>query len=104
MGKGIRVPIHLHCQNRGAKVVVKPTTSSMLIKDMGNYQRDRKKQKLTNRSGNVTWNQVTETAKFLEKEKKSSAKEFSGTVTQVLGTCLSIGCTVDNKSAKELTK
>merc|ERR1712039_839417 len=89
--KGIRVPIHLHCQNREAKVFVKPTTSSLLIKDMGNYQRDRKKQKLENRSGNVTFQQVKNIASFLEKEGRSAAKTYQGTVCSVLGTCLSLG-------------
>jgi large subunit ribosomal protein L12e len=30
------------------------------------------------------------------------AKSFAGTVKQVLGTCLSIGCTVDKQSPKDL--
>ena len=34
---------------------------------------------------------------------KSYAREFSGTVKQVLGTALSIGCTVDGKSPKDVT-
>ena len=35
---------------------------------------------------------------------KSMAIEFSGTVKEVLGTCVSLGATVDGKSAKEVTK
>jgi len=101
--KGIRVPIVLHCQNREAKVSVKPTASALLIKDMGNYQRDRKKQKIGNRSGNVTFQQVKAIAKFQQEEGRSQAKTFVGTVTQVLGTCVSLGCTVDGKSAKDVT-
>merc|ERR1712151_344004 len=102
--KGIRVPIHLHCQNREAKVYIKPTTSSMIIKDMGNYQRDRKKQKFANRSGNITFQQVKTIAKFQQDEGKSMARDFKGTVTQVLGSALSLGCTVDGKSAKLVTE
>lgn len=34
--------------------------------------------------------------------KKSMAVEFSGTVKEVLGTCVSLGCTVDGKSPKEV--
>jgi len=30
------------------------------------------------------------------------AKSFAGTVKQVLGTCLSIGCTVDKQNPKAL--
>merc|ERR1712080_347203 len=102
--KGIRVPIVLSCQNREAKVVIKPTSSSLIVKDMGNYQRDRKKQKLSNRSGNITFQQVKKIAKFLEAESRSNSRDFKGTVTQVLGTCLSLGCTVDGKNAKTVTQ
>jgi large subunit ribosomal protein L12e len=30
------------------------------------------------------------------------AKSFAGTVKQVLGTCLSLGCTVDKQNAKQV--
>ena len=100
--KGIRVPMKLSCQDRAAKVEVLTTASSLIIRDMGNYQRDRKKQKLENRSGNITFQQVLNIAKLLQSEGKSSAREFSGTVTQVLGTCLTVGCTVDGKSPKQV--
>ena len=102
--KGIRVPIQLDCQNREAKVTIKPTAAALIIKDMGNYQRDRKKAKLVNRSGNITFQQVKNIAKFMESENRSQAKTYMGTVTQVLGTCLAIGSTVDGKSAKVVTQ
>ena len=102
--KGIRVPIYLHCQNREAKVFIKPTVSALLIKDMGDYQRDRKKQKLANRAGNVTFQQIKNIAKAMQADGKSASREFVGTVTQVLGSALSLGCTVDGKNAKEVTE
>ena len=34
---------------------------------------------------------------------KSYAREFKGTVKQVLGTAISIGCTVDGKSPKDIS-
>ena len=30
-------------------------------------------------------------------------EEFKGTVKEVLGTCVSLGCTIDGKSPKEIT-
>ena len=102
--KGIRVPIHLHCQDRAAKVLIKPTASALIIKDMGNFQRDRKKQKLVNRSGNVTFQQIKNIAKAMEADNKSQSRTFVGTVTQVLGSAHSVGATVDGKSAKEVTR
>jgi large subunit ribosomal protein L12e len=35
-------------------------------------------------------------------KKRSFAREFKGTVKEILGTCVSIGCTVDGKSPKEI--
>jgi len=33
---------------------------------------------------------------------RSQAREFSGTVKEILGTCMSIGCTIDGKSARDM--
>jgi large subunit ribosomal protein L12e len=33
---------------------------------------------------------------------KSLAKEFAGTVKEVLGTCISLGCTVEKHSPKDI--
>ena len=103
MWKGIRVIMKISCQDRQAKVEVIPTASSLIIKNMGDYERDRKKQKLENRAGNITFQQVLSIAKFLQKEGKSDSREFKGTVSQVLGTCLTLGCTVDGESSKDVT-
>ena len=72
----------------------------MIIKELGNYERDRKKVKNVTHKGNLTLEQIKKIAKVIEE--KSMAKNFAGTVKQVLGTCLSIGCTVDKQSPKEV--
>jgi large subunit ribosomal protein L12e len=33
---------------------------------------------------------------------RSMAKELAGTVKEILGTCVSVGCTVDGKDPKDL--
>ena len=33
---------------------------------------------------------------------RSMAKEMAGTVKEILGTCVSVGCTVDGKDPKDL--
>ncbi|KAJ0725841.1 putative ribosomal protein L11/L12 [Helianthus annuus] len=33
---------------------------------------------------------------------RSMAKELQGTVKEILGTCVSVGCTVDGKDPKDL--
>ncbi len=35
---------------------------------------------------------------------RSLAREFSGTVKEILGTCVSIGCTVEGKDPREIQK
>lgn len=97
--------IEIHAQNRNATIKVRPGTSAYLIKEMGGFiPRDRKKEKLPMRSGNITFDQVLKVARLVEDEKKSNSKTFEGTVTQVLGTCLTLGCTVDGQGPKEITK
>ena len=92
--------VQLKCQNRAAEIIIHPTSSALLIKELGNYERDRKKVKNINHKGNLTLEQVKKVAKVIEE--KSMAKNFGGTVKQVLGTCLSLGCTVDKQSPKDV--
>jgi len=98
--KGIRVMVQLKCQNRAAEITINPSSSALLIKELGNYERDRKKVKNVNHKGNLTFEQIKKVAKVIEE--KSMAKSFAGTVKQVLGTCLSLGCTVDKQSPKQV--
>ena len=43
---------------------------------------------------------IIEIAKLMRK--KSYAAEFVGTVKEILGTCVSVGCTVEKKSPKDI--
>ena len=52
-------------------------------------------------NGNLKFADIIDIAKKLRP--KSMAVEFKGTVKEVLGTCVSLGCTVDGKSPKEVT-
>ena len=92
--------VQLKCQNRAAEINIKPSSSALLIKELGNYERDRKKVKNINHKGNITFEQVKKVAKIMEE--KSMAKNFTGTVKQVLGTCLSLGCSVDKQNPKQV--
>ena len=78
---GARIFVEIHAQNRQAKVVFKPGTSTYIIKEMGGFvKRDRKKEKLPNRTGNITFDQVLKVARIVEEEGKSLSKTFEGTV------------------------
>merc|ERR1719506_1113568 len=98
--KGLRVTVKLIVQNRQATIEVCPSAASMLIKALNEPSRDRKKEKNIKHDGNLTMEQVTEVA--IACKDRSMAKEFSGTVKEVLGTCVSIGCTVENVSPKDI--
>ncbi|KAJ6331758.1 hypothetical protein OIU76_010191 [Salix suchowensis] len=49
-------------------------------------------------NGNIALDDVIEIAKVMSS--RSIAKDLSGTVKEILGTCVSVGCTVDGKDPK----
>ena len=102
--KGIRVFVEIVVTGKEFEIVVKPGTSALLIKEMGGYERDKKKPKIENRTGDLPLEKVKKIAKLVEEEGKSGSKEFSGTLKQVLGSCLSIGYTVDGMNPKDVQK
>jgi large subunit ribosomal protein L12e len=73
-----------------------------VLRALGEPPRDRKKVKGIKHDGNITLDQVKEIAKVMQERSKS--KLFKGTVKEILGTCVSIGCTVDKKDPKALQK
>eukprot|EP00178_Gracilaria_changii_P008165 TRINITY_DN2517_c1_g1_i1.p2 TRINITY_DN2517_c1_g1~~TRINITY_DN2517_c1_g1_i1.p2 ORF type:complete len:105 (-),score=15.83 TRINITY_DN2517_c1_g1_i1:31-345(-) len=92
--------VQLKCQNRAAEITVQPSSSALLIKELGGYERDRKKVKNVTHKGNLTFEQIKKVSKVIDE--KSMAKNFAGTVKQVLGTCLSLGCTVDKQNPRQV--
>jgi large subunit ribosomal protein L12e len=99
--RGIKIEIEMMVQNRNCFITVLPTAAPLIIKALKEGPRDRKKQKNVKHNGNLKMDDVVDIAKKLRP--KSMAVEFSGTVKEVLGTCVSLGCTIDGKSAKEVT-
>ncbi|CBZ50404.1 hypothetical protein NCLIV_008730 [Neospora caninum Liverpool] len=100
--KGLKVTVKLAVQNRQATVEVVPSASSLIIKELKEPPRDRKKVKNIKHSGNLSLEQVFTIARTMRS--KSQACEFSGTVKEILGTCNSVGCTVDGKSPKQVQR
>ncbi|XP_047066510.1 60S ribosomal protein L12-3-like [Lolium rigidum] len=98
--KGLRVTVKLTVQNRQAKVSVVPSAAALVIKALKEPERDRKKVKNIKHSGNISLDDVIEIAKIMSP--RSMAKEMTGTVKEILGTCVSVGCTVDGKDPKDL--
>lgn len=93
--KGLRVTVQLTVQNRQAQVSIVPAASSLVIKALKEPPRDRKKEKNRAHNGNIPLDEIIKIARTMRF--KSLAKELSGTVKEILGTCQSVGCTVDGK-------
>ncbi|KAI8801530.1 60S ribosomal protein L12 [Cladochytrium replicatum] len=100
--KGLRVTVKLIVQNRQAQIEVVPSASSLVIKALKEPPRDRKKEKNIKHSGNLSLNDVIDIARKMRP--KSMAKELSGTVREILGTCFSVGCTVEGQSPQDVSE
>merc|ERR1712070_819307 len=98
--KGLGITVKLTIVNRQATVTVVPSVSSLLVKALNEPPRDRKKVKNIKHDGNLTLDQVIDVAK--EMRERSCAKLLAGTVKEILGTCNSIGCTVNGESPRDI--
>ncbi len=99
--KGLRVTVKLIIQNRQAAVEVVPSASSLVIRALKEPPRDRKKEKNIKHSGNLSIDDVIDIARKMRS--KSMAKSLNGTVREILGTCFSVGCTVEGQSPPDVT-
>eukprot|EP00286_Rhodomonas_abbreviata_P003844 CAMPEP_0181346792 /NCGR_PEP_ID=MMETSP1101-20121128/33519_1 /TAXON_ID=46948 /ORGANISM="Rhodomonas abbreviata, Strain Caron Lab Isolate" /LENGTH=164 /DNA_ID=CAMNT_0023458933 /DNA_START=57 /DNA_END=551 /DNA_ORIENTATION=- len=100
--KGIKVMVRLSVVNRVATPSVVPSASAMILKELKEPPRDRKKVKNVVHSGNVTLDAIIDIARVLRS--RSMAKKLEGTVKEVLGTAFSIGCNVNGQSPVEIQK
>eukprot|EP01035_Chromulina_nebulosa_P016936 gene16936-22428_t len=98
--KGIKVTVRLSVINRVATPTIIPTASALILKELKEPPRDRKKVKNIKHSGNVTLDAIINIARILRQ--KSMAKKLVGTVKEVLGTAFSIGCSVNGQSPKDI--
>merc|ERR1712105_303340 len=90
--KGLKVTVQLKIQNRQATCSVVPSAAALVIKALKEPPRDRKKVKNIQHS-NISMDDIIAAARVMAPP--SMAKEFSGTMKEVLGTAQSVGCTVD---------
>jgi len=100
--KGLKVTCRLTIKNRIATVTVVPSAAALIIRALKEPPRDKKKEKNVKHNGNLSLDDIKEIAK--EMRPRSQAKEFAGTVKEILGTCVSIGCTVDGQNPRTLQK
>ncbi|KAJ9590713.1 hypothetical protein L9F63_016229 [Diploptera punctata] len=93
--KGLKITVKLTIQNRQAAISVCPSAASLIIKALKEPPRDRKKQKNIKHSGNLSFDDVINIAKTMRD--RSMSRKMEGTVKEILGTCQSVGCTVEGK-------
>merc|ERR1711935_591015 len=98
--KGLKVTVQLRIQNRQAQCSVVPSATSLIIKELKEPPRDRKKVKNIKHSGNITKDTLFNIARQMRF--KSLAKEFKGTVREMLGTAQAVGCTIDGQKPHDL--
>ena len=63
---------------------------------------ERRNSILVKHSGNLTLDQVIEVARKMRH--KSYAKTLAGTVREILGTCFSVGCTVEGQAPQDVSE
>lgn len=100
--KGLKVEVEIRIQNKQSTVTVMPTAAPLIIKALKEPARDRKKTKNVVHNGKLKISDIIGIAKLMRE--KSFSAEFSGTVKEILGTCVSIGCTVDGKDPRDIQK
>ncbi|GLJ16946.1 hypothetical protein SUGI_0292810 [Cryptomeria japonica] len=98
--KGLRVTMKITMQNRQAKVAFVLSVANLMIKPLKESKRDQKKTKKIKHNENILLDDVRKTVKVMRPQ--SMAKTFARAVKEILGTCVSIGCTVDDKDPKDL--
>ncbi|XP_067003183.1 large ribosomal subunit protein uL11 [Anabrus simplex] len=93
--KGLKITVKLTIQNRQAAISVCPSAASLIIKALKEPPRDRKKQKNIKHSGNLSFDDILNIAKTMRE--RSMSRKMEGTVKEILGTCQSVGCTVEGR-------
>ena len=88
--KGPSITVKLTIQNRQAQIRVVPSASALIIKALKEPPRDRKKQKNIKHSGNITFDEIVNTA--WQMRHRSLARELSGTIKEITQP---VGCNVD---------
>ncbi|XP_045021478.1 60S ribosomal protein L12-like [Bubalus bubalis] len=98
--KGLRITVKLTIQNRQAQTEVVPSTPALIIKALKEPPRDKKKQKNIKHSGNITFDEIVNTAQQMRHQ--SLVRELSGTIKEILGTSQSVGCNADGRDPHDI--
>ena len=101
---GLSVPVKVVVDKESKSFEVEvgsPPVSALIKKEIG-IEKGAKSLKEGGPVGNITLAQVVKVAKM--KQQGSLAKTLKAAVNEVLGTCVSVGVTVEGKDAREIIK
>ena len=96
--EGLRIMCKLIVQNRQAIVEIVPSAAALIIKALKEPKRDRKKNKNIKHSGSISIGNLIAISKLIRS--RSNAIDIKGSIREVLGTAVSIGCLINNKNPK----
>ena len=100
---GMKVPVKVEVDTETKEFNVSvgtPTTSALLVKELGIVKGSGTPS--TQKVGNLTFEMLIHVTKL--KQNKLIAKEFKDAVKEVVGSCVSIGITIDGKEPKVIQK
>jgi len=100
---GMKVPVRIevNSETKDFKVTVgTPTTSALLVKELGITKGSATPN--TQKVGSLTIEQLIHVTKL--KQKELIAKNLKGAVKEVLGSCVSVGVTIDGVDPKDFQK
>lgn len=99
-----KVHVLLSVKDRKATASLFPSTAQVIIRELKETREPKKKgvdRQPALHNGSLTLDKVFKIA--TEIGDRSRAKSFKGTVKEVLGTALGVGCSIEGKSPKEVT-
>ena len=91
---GQKITVRLVIKQRKATVFVVPSAAALLIRELGIHEPA--EDEFVSHAQDITMEQIYSCAKVMRE--RSMAREFSGTVREILGTARSLACTVDGKT------
>lgn len=100
---GMKVPVKIIVDVESKEFEIEvgtPTTSALIVKELG-IEKGSGTVK-TQKVGNLTMEQVVNIARM--KAPRSYSTSLKGVVKEILGACVSMGVTVDQKEPKEVVK
>ena len=100
---GMKVPITIEIDSETKEYEVNigtPTAAALLVKELGISKGSGVPN--TEKAGNLTFEQLIKITKL--KQNELISKDFEGAVKQMLGSCVSIGITIDGKEPKDVQK